>query len=173
MVIKPATEEDEFLQIHQLNYKTFVEEIPQNQQNEQKKLVDKFHHKNNYIIAKKENKLIGMVCYNDQRPFSLDGKINDLDSHLPPHKHLAEIRLLSVVPEERKSIVAFRLLQYLCGELIKGGTDAAVISGTTRQIELYNKIGFIPFGPLVGNTGALYQPMYITLNDLMKNFKHG
>ena len=173
MVIKPATEEHEFLQIHQLNYQTFVEEIPQNQQNEEKILVDKFHHKNNYIIAKRDEKLVGMVCYNSQRPFSLDGKINDLDSHLPPHNHLAEIRLLSVIREERKSIVAFRLLQYLCGELIKEGIDAAVISGTTRQIELYNKIGFISFGPLVGTDDALYQPMYITLNDLMKNFKNG
>ncbi len=37
MIIKPATELSEFLQIHQLNYKTFVEEIPQYQQNPEKK----------------------------------------------------------------------------------------------------------------------------------------
>jgi len=29
MIIKQATEAGEFFQIHQLNYKTFVEEIPQ------------------------------------------------------------------------------------------------------------------------------------------------
>ncbi len=172
MIIKPATEEHEFLQIHQLNYQTFVEEIPQNQQNEEKKLVDKFHEKNNYIIAKKGEKIIGMVCYNSQRPFSLDAKVSDLDRYLPQHNHLAEIRLLSVIPEERKSIVAFRLLQYLCDALIKEGTDAAVISGTTRQLDLYSRIGFIPFGPLVGNGDALYQPMFITLKDLKKEFKY-
>jgi predicted N-acetyltransferase YhbS len=172
MIIKHATEENEFLQIHQLNYKTFVEEIPQNQQNEEKKLVDKFHEKNNYIIAKKGEKIIGMVCYNNKRPFSLDGKIKDLDGYLPTHNRIAEIRLLSVIPEERKSIVAFRLLQYLCGALIKEGTDAAVISGTTRQLDLYSRIGFIPFGPLVGTGDALYQPMFITLKDLKKEFKY-
>jgi hypothetical protein len=39
MILKPATELYEFLQIHQLNYKTFVEEIPQHQQNTEKMLV--------------------------------------------------------------------------------------------------------------------------------------
>ena len=53
MILKPATELGGFLQIHQLNYKTFVEEIPQHQQNTEKMLVDKFHNKNKYIIAMK------------------------------------------------------------------------------------------------------------------------
>jgi hypothetical protein len=29
-----------------------------------------------------------MVCYNGQRPFSLDAKIADLDQYLPQHKTL-------------------------------------------------------------------------------------
>jgi hypothetical protein len=33
MILKPATELNEFLQIHQFNYQTFFEEIPQHQQN--------------------------------------------------------------------------------------------------------------------------------------------
>ena len=87
MILKPATELYEFLQIHQLNYKTFVEEIPQHQQNSEKMLVDKFHNKNKYLIARNGSKVIGMVCYNGQRPFSLDAKIPDLDLFLPQHKN--------------------------------------------------------------------------------------
>ena len=56
MIMKPATELHEFLQIHRLNYKTFVEEIPQHRRNSEKKLVDKFHDKNKYIIAKKRDR---------------------------------------------------------------------------------------------------------------------
>ncbi len=171
MIIKEATELNEFLQIHQLNYKTFVEEIPQYLPNEESKLVDKFHHKNQYIIAKREDKLIGMVCYNWERPFSLDGKMTDLDSYLPVHKKLAEIRLLSVLPEERKVRVAYRMFQFLANLLIHSGTDAAVISGTTRQLKLYADLGFIPFGSLVGSEGAFYQPMYITLKELRHDFR--
>ena len=172
MIIKLASELSEFLQIHQLNYKTFVEEIPQHKENEEKILVDKFHDKNHYIIAKRNEKVIGMVCYNWQRPFSLDAKINNFETYLPTYKKLAEIRLLSVRPDERNTRVSYRLLQYLCHELISKGTDMAVISGTTRQLRLYSQIGFIPFGPLVGTAEALFQPMYITLKELRNDFRN-
>ncbi len=171
MIIKHADEEGEFVQIHQLNYKTFVEEIPQHGENPDRTLVDKFHSKNEYIIAKRAEKVIGMVCYSLERPFSLDGKIEDLDRFLPTYNKLAEIRLLSVKPEERKTFVTYKLLQSLGKELIKMKADAAVISGTTRQLDLYSRIGFKAFGPLVGSADALYQPMYITLNELRHDFR--
>lgn len=171
MIIKHADQEMEFHQIHQLNYKTFVEEIPQHTTNEDKALVDKFHFKNEYIIALKDEKLIGMVCYNKARPFSLDEKIPDLDTFLPGYSNLAEIRLLAVDAEERKITVTYRLLQFLCAELIRNDIDAAVISGTTRQTRLYARMGFTPFGPLVGKQGAFYQPMYITVNQLRNDFR--
>lgn len=170
MIIKPATELHEFLQIHELNYKIFVEEIPQHGTNADRTLVDKFHSRNFYIIAKREERVIGMVCYNWQRPFSLDSKLADLDIYLPPHRKLAEIRLLSVHTDERKTTVAYRLLQYLCKVLITEGTDAAVISATTRQLKLYSSMGFTPFSTLVGTPGAFYQPMYITLKNLRDDF---
>jgi predicted N-acetyltransferase YhbS len=172
MILKPATELHEFLQIHQLNYKTFVEEIPQHHKNIEKKLVDKFHTKNKYIVAMNGEQLIGMVCYNSDRPFSLDTKIYNLDQYLPQHTTLVEIRLLSICHDQRKATVAYRLLQYLCQTLIQQNVDAAVISGTTRQIRLYSRMGFTPFGPLVGNAGALYQPMYVTLRNLRYDFKN-
>jgi len=171
MILKPATELSEFIQIHQLNYKTFVEEIPQHRQNKEKMLVDKFHGSNKYLIALHKTKLIGMVCYNSHRPFSLDAKIPSLDQYLPEHKKIVEARLLSVHQEYRKATIAYRLLQYLCKTLLEQDVDAAVISGTTRQTKLYAAMGFTPFGPLVGEPGALYQPMFITLKNLRHDFK--
>lgn len=172
MTIKAATELSEFLQIHELNYRIFVEEIPQHQANAEKKLVDKFHSRNHYIIAKKDQRVVGMVCYNWQRPFSIDSKISNLDSYLPAHTKLAEIRLLSIHTAERKAMVAYRLLQHLCKLLIEEGTDAAVISGTTRQLRLYKSMGFTAFGGLVGTADARYQPMYITLKNLRNDFTY-
>jgi len=171
MILKPATELYEFLQIHQLNYKTFVEEIPQHQQNSEKMLVDKFDSKNKYLVARNGKQVIGMVCYNNHRPFSLDAKIDDLDQYLPQHTNLVEVRLFSVCREQRKATIAYRLLQYLCQTLLQQDVDAAVISGTTRHTKLYTAMGFTPFGPLVGETGALYQPMFITLRNLRHDFK--
>ena len=56
MIYKIANTAEEYEQIFKLNYETFVEEIPQHEKNETKKLKDKFHDKNIYIIAKKEKR---------------------------------------------------------------------------------------------------------------------
>ena len=46
---------------------------------------------------------------------------------------------------------------------VEKGYDLAIISGTTRQFRLYQHLGFVPFGPVVGSGDAQFQPMYVTL----------
>ena len=95
---KIAEHDWEFEAIHALNYKTFVEEIPQHSINQEKRLVDKFHDQNTYISCVNEatQEMAGMIAYRDQRPFSLDSKVENLDSHLPEVTKICEIRLLAV-----------------------------------------------------------------------------
>ena len=83
LVFKTASEDWEFEQIHRLNYKTFVEEIPQHQRSPSERLVDKFHAENTYLICLCNQKLVGMMAVRGNRPFSLDHKVANLDSHLP------------------------------------------------------------------------------------------
>jgi hypothetical protein len=40
------------------------------------------------------------------------------------------------------------------------GHDLALMSGTLRQAKLYEHLGFVAFGPVVGTPEASYQPMY-------------
>jgi aspartate aminotransferase-like enzyme len=47
------------------------------------------------------------------------------------------------------------------------GHDLAIISGASSQQRLYNHMGFLPFGPVVGRAEAAFQPMYLTF----KNYK--
>jgi N-acyl-L-homoserine lactone synthetase len=84
LVYKIAETEAEFEQIHRLNYQTFVEEIPQHAPSPERRLVDKFHAENTYLIALVDGELAGMLAVRDRRPFSLDQKLPDLDAHLPP-----------------------------------------------------------------------------------------
>ena len=48
---KIASDPRELEQIHALNYRTFVEEIPQHQPNSDRRLVDRFHDENVYAIS--------------------------------------------------------------------------------------------------------------------------
>lgn len=164
-VFKAAAEPWEFEAIHALNYKTFVEEIPQHDPNRDRKLVDKLHEENIYIICVNEEarELAGMIAFRDKRPFSLDHKLENLDSYLPQNRSLCEIRLLAVEDKFRYSRITQGLIATLVQHAIDSGHDLAVISGTVRQIKLYTFLGFVPFGPLVGTAEAQYQPMFLTL----------
>ena len=52
-LFKPADSETEFEQIHALNHATFVREIPQHHDPGDGRLIDKFHEKNFYFVAKR------------------------------------------------------------------------------------------------------------------------
>ncbi|HUL51116.1 MAG TPA: aminotransferase class V-fold PLP-dependent enzyme [Candidatus Nitrosotalea sp.] len=162
---KIACEEDEFEQIFQLNYKTFVEEIPQHAPNPEKRLVDRFHHQNTYLIGLDGDQVIGMMAVRDQRPFSLDEKLGNVDPFLPPGRRICEIRLLSVAPTHRNGLVFQGLLKLLLDYGRSQHYNLAIISGTVRQQKLYKHLGFVPFGPLVGAKEAQFQPMYLTLEE--------
>src|SRR5262249_43961567 len=157
LVFKFASEDWEFEQIHRLNYKTFVEEIPQHQRSPTERLTDKFHAENTYLICLFEQKLAGMLAVRGNRPFSLDQKLEKLDSYLPPGRTICEIRLLAVEKKFRGAQVLQGILAMLWQHGVEKGYDLAIISGTPRQSKLYHHLGFVPFGPLVGTGEAQFQ----------------
>jgi aspartate aminotransferase-like enzyme/GNAT superfamily N-acetyltransferase len=158
---KIANTETEFEAIHELNYRTFVEEIPQHAANDEGRLVDRFHAENTYAICLDGETLVGMLAGRSARPFSLDGKVTDLDLHLPAGRRPVEIRLLAVEPSHRQSVVIAQLIALLARHFAETGYDLAVISGTTRALSMYRRLGFVPFGALTGAPGAQFQPMYL------------
>lgn len=168
LVFKVASEPWEFEQIHELNYQTFVHEIPQHQQNETQKLVDKYHEENTYVICQRDGEVLGMIALRDKRPLSLDDKLADLESYLPPFKRILEYRLLAVKQQHRNTAIFTGIMKKSFELAISGDYDVAVISGTTRQARLYKHLGFKPFGPMVGKQDALYQPMYIDVGGAIE-----
>ena len=152
--------------IHRLNYRTFVEEIPQHPLNPERRLVDRFHGENIYAVCEVEGVVVGMVAGRATRPFSLDGKLGCIDQYLPTGCVPVEIRLLAVAPAFRSTRVFVTLVGFLARHLLASGFDVAVISGTTRQLHLYHHLGFREFGPLIGTEGARYQPMLITADEV-------
>ncbi len=166
LVFKFASEDWEFELIHRLNYRTFVEEIPQHKASPTHRLVDKFHAENTYLICLNGQKLVGMLAARGNRPFSLDQKVPDLDTHLPKGRTVCEIRLLAIDKSFRGSRggqILSGLLALLWQHGVERGYDLAIISGTMRQLRLYQHLGFVPFGPVVGTGDAQFQPMYVTL----------
>lgn len=170
LTVKIATQ-DEFDKIYKLNHEIFADEIPQHEKRADGKLIDAFHEKNTYIVALDGEELIGMVCYNPLRPFSLDKKMEDLDKYLPPHNKLVEVRLFAVRKDRRKQGIALAILKLLIPSLIANGYDLGVISASLKELELYHNIGAVPFASLVGTKEVPYQPLYFHINNLKGAFK--
>jgi len=163
LTYKIAGMQEEFDQIHRLNYETFVQEIPQHPRNPDGVLVDKFHKENTYLVCLDGDTLVGMLAVRGKRPFSLDAKLPNLDTYLPPCRSVCEIRLLAIRKGYRFTAVFSRLAAFMAAFCRERGYDMAVISGTVRQLKLYRHIGFTPFGPVVGTPEARYQPMYMAV----------
>ncbi len=165
---KFATDPDEFDQIRALNYRTFVQEIPQHTPNPEGRLRDRFEEESAFCICLRGTKLVGMLALRSQRPFSLDLKLPNLDELLPPCRSPCEIRLLAVEPGERDGRILLGLGIMVVRYMQERGHDIALISGTLRQSKLYNHLGFVPFGPMVGTQEAPFQPMYQYVDSFLQ-----
>lgn len=171
LVIKIANREDEFQQIHKLNYDTFVDEIGQHQGDGSGVRVDPFDSENTYFIALLEGKIIGMLALRDKRPFSLDRKVDDLDKLLPIKGKTVEVRLLTVDKQFRYSKVLWMLIRVAITSGPGYYYDLGIISGIINQNKLYRHIGFEPMGEPVGGE-VKFQPMYITKDNVLKLARH-
>jgi len=158
---KIADTDAEFEAIHRLNYRTFVEEIPQHPANAEHRLVDRFHAQNTYFICLADAQLVGMLALRTQRPFSLDEKLPDLAMYLPAGGRIGEVRLLAVEREWRKTGVMVGLARTLERECFARDLDILIVSATTRERRFYQHLGFEPFGPLVGREDVWFQPMHL------------
>jgi hypothetical protein len=152
--VKIATEESELEQLFALNHRTFAEEIPRYAPSPERRLIDRFHNQNTYVIALRGDRVAGMIAIRDRRPFSIEDRLPDLDSYLPPGRSMCELRRGRLLP---------LLLASVWQHCRARGYDLAVISGITRQQKLYEHLGFEPFGPLIGTPDAQFQPMMLTL----------
>jgi len=166
--VKIADQQWELDEICRLNHQTFSEEIPQHETTHTGLLIDKFHSENQYIICLNDSEIAGMIALRDVRPFSLDFKLDNIDDYLPPNHSLCEIRLLIVKPKYRHTRVFFILFTEIFNQLIKKQYDLALISGILSQQKLYRSLGFVPFGPVVGEP-VKFQPMYATSDFFFKS----
>jgi GNAT superfamily N-acetyltransferase len=162
----------DFEAVHRLNYRAFVEEIPQHPPNAERRLVDRFHAENTYVIAKSDADIIGMVCLRGKRPFSLDAKLENIDALLPGARRICELRLLYVTPSARRTSVFYGLARALFTEAIAHDYDLAIVSATLRESRLYRHLGFTTFGTEVGAATARYQPMWLNLERITHAVPH-
>ena len=165
-MFKRASTEDEIEQIHRLNCRTFVEEIPQHDDPGDGRLVDKFHDRNVYLIALREGKVIGMLSVHDQQPFSTASRLADPSIISRPGTNPLEVRLLAVEPGMRRGVVFGGLAWMVYLYCRERSYTHLFISGVEERLDLYRHIGFSPLGPAVQDGAARFVPMMAVVDEL-------
>ena len=165
-LFKQARTDDEFEQLHRLNYRTFVREIPQHQDTGTGCLIDKFHGKNTYYVSVRDRCVVGMITVHDCQPFSVAEKMEDPAVLEGLGNRLIEARLLAIEPGQRHSLVFGGLNWMMLQHAMNGGYSHILISGYLDRQSLYERAGFRPLGPSVRSGDAAFIPMVMSLNDL-------
>jgi aspartate aminotransferase-like enzyme len=170
-VFKRAETEEEFEEVHRLNYRTFVREIHQHADPGDGRLVDKFHDKNVYFIALREGRVVGMISAHDRPPFSITPRLPDPGLLEQPGTRPMEVRLLAVEPGERNGTVFAGLLWSLYLYTRESGHTDLFISGVAERVPLYERLGFRALGPAVACGGASFVPMGVPLSGLVARLR--
>jgi aspartate aminotransferase-like enzyme/GNAT superfamily N-acetyltransferase len=161
-VFKRADMPSEFEQIHRLNYRVFVEEVPQHAASPRGRLIDKFHAKSTYFVALVEGRVVGMLSVHDRPPFSVASRLPDPSILDVPGRRSLEVRLLAVEPEHRGGQV---LAGLLCSalEYARDRYHDVYISGVAERVAMYERLGFQRLGPAVASGAARFVPMRVRL----------
>jgi aspartate aminotransferase-like enzyme len=165
-LFKWAETAEEIDQVHRLNYRTFVGEIPQYPDPGTGVLVDKFHHKNRYLIALKAGRVVGMLSGHDEPPFSIAGRLSDPGLIQRPGMRPLEVRLLAIEPAERNTSMFLGMVWALYCHAQDTGHTHLVISGVEERVGLYERFGFVRLGPAVPCGQASFVPMMLTIGQL-------
>ncbi len=171
-LFKQAESKQEFDQIHRLNHRTFVDEIPQHQATGTGALVDKFHHKNVYLIGLRDEHVVAMVSAHDQPPFSVADRLPDPGILTEPGSRPLEVRLLAIEPCERNNTLFFGLIWTLYAYAQENGYTHLFISGVEKRQKLYERLGFSALGPAVSCGNATFVPMVQRVGQLPQKLQH-
>lgn len=167
----PRTQET-FSAMWRLNHKTFSDELGQHAPREDGMLIDKFHAKNIYRVARIGSRVVGMIAAHAQAPFSVVshfGKI--MEDEIIPGK-TGEIRLLALEKDLRgRSRLAVRLCDAILDALACSGIEKIVVTGIESQRKFYENIGLRVVGESIRDGNAVFYPMCASVEAIRERHR--
>jgi aspartate aminotransferase-like enzyme len=166
---RQAETAEEFEQIHRLNHRIFAEEVGQHERTSDRRLVDKFHSRNRYFIARRGDELVGMISAHAGPEFSIASRLEH-PSVLRALRAPLEIRLLAILPQFRNRSILTGLFWQVRSYARANRHSDLLISGIVERVSMYEKIGFRPMGPAVRCGAAEFVPMRLSLDTAQERF---
>lgn len=157
--------------IRHMNNDVFACEIGQHEPAPDGRLIDPFESRSRFLIAVEKGRLLAMISFHSEPPFSVEKKLSDPSVLMELEAPLFEIRLLAIDPAHRLTPLLPRLLVHLYRLLDAAGARTLVISALSLRLPMYEFMGFRPIGPAVHSGGAAFIPMALDLTRLPPSAK--
>ena len=159
--------EADLSRVFAFNHDIFADEIGQHAASASGQLIDAFHTQNEYLIAEKNESLLGMICLTQPKNgrFSVDSKLDPTLISQEIRSKAIEVRLLAVKSDSRGSTIGLRLMARAASLAVTRGYSFALISAIENQRSLYIKFGFKTLAPAIKVKENLFTPMVLSLVD--------
>jgi len=154
--------------VARLTYQVFAEELGQ-YDSPGPLLRDKNHERNTYILARRGGAAVGLVALASSRPFSVESRL-PTPAVLDTVPKLVEVRLLSVMPEERSSHALCGLLYAVLTICERREWDHMVISAIENRRGLYQALTFDPIAAPSRERHLVFTPMLAKVAAMRARF---
>lgn len=166
--IRVATDEDR-IKIYQSRHNVYAVELEQHSTNADKLLTNYLDEFNIYVVALTGNALVGYVSITPpgQSGYSLDGYLPcRADWPFEVSNSLYEIRLLTVIPPHRGTLLATALMYAAFRYIQARGCTRLMVTGRREVASIYRRIGLHDFGIEIQSGKVTYLLMSATVSEI-------
>jgi histidinol-phosphate/aromatic aminotransferase/cobyric acid decarboxylase-like protein/N-acyl-L-homoserine lactone synthetase len=154
--------------IYRLRHEVFARELRQYQQNDQGRLTDSLDAFNSYIVALQGEAMVGFVSITPPSgpSFSLDKYVSRTSLPFAIDDRTYEIRLLTVLPSARRSLLALALMYAAFRWIVAQGGTRIIAIGRKEIVSMHYRVGLKAVGIQVKAGAVNYEVVTGTTDDV-------
>ncbi|MGI8636069.1 MAG: GNAT family N-acetyltransferase, partial [Segetibacter sp.] len=156
--------------IYKIRHSVYANELNQHSANGNNQLRDDLDENNHYVVAKIGNEIAGFISITppNTKKFSIDKYFERSSVPFPFDDFLYEIRLLTVVKDNRNSCLALALMYAAFRWVQSHGGKHIVAICRTDLIDMYCKAGLTPLGIRATSGKITFELAVATIDSLQQ-----
>lgn len=154
--------------IYEIRHLIYAQELKQHAINPCQQLFDELDEENNYIVAKEGNEIVGFISITspNSKKYSVDKYFFRSSIPFSFDEYLYEIRLLTVLKENRNGNIALSLMFAAFRWVQSHGGVHIVAICRAELIEMYRKAGLTPLALIAQSGNVTYELAVASIKDL-------
>ena len=156
--------------IYALRHQVYAQELGQHHENNEGALTDVLDQVNTYVVAKRGGLVVGFVAITPPNPhgYSVDKYFTRPELPFAVDEGVFEVRLLTVVESDRRSMLATLLMYGALRYMESRGARVMIAIGRQQVLSLYQRAGLRAHGLQVQAGAVTYELMSADVVDVRR-----